>query len=75
MPLIRFVAACSLKADSKIADIGCGTGISSRLFAERGYTVRGVEPNDDMRNKAEAAREDTATGSDQGSLNYNQRHG
>jgi SAM-dependent methyltransferase len=32
-----------------IADIGAGTGISSRLFAERGATVIAVEPNAAMR--------------------------
>ncbi len=33
----------------RIADIGAGTGISSRLFAERGAHVLGVEPNSKMR--------------------------
>ena len=32
-----------------IADIGCGTGISSRLFLENGNEVIGVEPNAAMR--------------------------
>ncbi len=32
-----------------IADIGCGTGISSELFLKNGNTVFGVEPNDSMR--------------------------
>jgi SAM-dependent methyltransferase len=36
-------------------DVGCGTGISSRLFAERGIPVLGIEPNDEMRRQAEAA--------------------
>jgi SAM-dependent methyltransferase len=35
-----------------IADIGCGTGFSSRLFLENGNSVVGVEPNDAMRNAA-----------------------
>lgn len=30
------------------ADIGCGTGISTRLFFERGLSVVGIDPNDDM---------------------------
>src|SRR5215468_169945 len=38
-----------LMADSVLADIGSGTGISSRLFVENGNTVYGVEPNDAMR--------------------------
>ena len=33
----------------EIADIGAGTGISSRLFADRGAHVIAVEPNADMR--------------------------
>ncbi|MBV8283361.1 MAG: class I SAM-dependent methyltransferase [Candidatus Eremiobacteraeota bacterium] len=33
----------------EIADLGAGTGISSRLFAERGARVVAVEPNTDMR--------------------------
>ena len=35
-------------------DVGCGTGISSRLFAARGVPVIGIDPNDDMRARAEA---------------------
>jgi SAM-dependent methyltransferase len=31
-----------------VADIGCGTGISCRMFLENGNEVYGVEPNDDM---------------------------
>ncbi len=36
-----------------IADIGAGTGISSRLFAERGATVVAIEPNARMRAAAQ----------------------
>lgn len=36
-----------------IADIGSGTGISSRLFVRLGCTVYGVEPNAAMRRAAE----------------------
>lgn len=35
-----------------IADIGAGTGISSRLFLENGYKVLAVEPNAAMRKAA-----------------------
>jgi SAM-dependent methyltransferase len=35
-----------------IADVGAGTGISSRLFADRGATVIAVEPNAQMRDAA-----------------------
>ena len=32
----------------RIADVGCGTGIATRLFASRGHTLLGVDPNEDM---------------------------
>ncbi|MGA7354608.1 MAG: class I SAM-dependent methyltransferase, partial [Candidatus Cybelea sp.] len=36
-----------------IADVGAGTGISSRLFAERSVTVIAIEPTARMREAAE----------------------
>jgi SAM-dependent methyltransferase len=48
------VARCGLGPGSLLVDVGCGTGISSRLFAARGIPVLGVEPNADMRAQAEA---------------------
>ena len=42
----------ALTSESVIADIGSGTGISSRLFLENGNTVYGVEPNANMREAA-----------------------
>src|ERR1700748_374421 len=41
-----------------VADIGSGTGISSELFLTHGYTVYAVEPNVDMRAKAEELLKD-----------------
>jgi SAM-dependent methyltransferase len=46
------LSRCSLHAGSLLVDVGCGTGISSRLFAGRGLRVIGVEPNSDMRRQA-----------------------
>src|ERR1700722_1751252 len=37
-----------------VADIGSGTGISTEPFLRNGNKVYAVEPNDDMRGKAEA---------------------
>jgi SAM-dependent methyltransferase len=37
-----------------LADIGAGTGISARSFADRGVRVTAVEPNADMRHAAAA---------------------
>lgn len=42
-----------LTADSVLADIGSGTGISAKVFLENGNPVYGVEPNDAMRKAAE----------------------
>lgn len=36
----------------KAADVGCGTGIFTRLLAARGLDVVGIEPNDAMRARA-----------------------
>ena len=51
------VTKCALSSNSLIADIGCGTGISSRLFAKRGIAVLGIEPNDEMRKSAQSENE------------------
>jgi SAM-dependent methyltransferase len=50
----RIVQQCGLGPASLQVDVGCGTGISSRLFAARGVPVLGIEPNADMRAQAEA---------------------
>lgn len=42
-----------LRSDSRIADIGAGTGIFSKLLLERGSSVIAVEPNEAMRSAAE----------------------
>jgi SAM-dependent methyltransferase len=52
---IEFVILqCGLGGDTLLVDVGCGTGISARLFASHGIPVVGVEPNDDMRARAGA---------------------
>ena len=48
------VSRCGLGPGSLLVDVGCGTGISSRLFAGHGVPVLGLEPNADMRAQAEA---------------------
>lgn len=47
------VKRCDLSVASTVADIGCGTGIATRLLAARGVRMIGVEPNDDMRARAQ----------------------
>jgi len=52
--VIHWLAAeCGLKAHSRIADIGSGTGILSRLLLDFGCDVFAIEPNPDMRAGAE----------------------
>ncbi len=51
--LVDWVCA-GLPAGGSAADIGCGTGISARLFAARGFVVTGVDPNEAMLEKARA---------------------
>ncbi|MEO7659718.1 MAG: class I SAM-dependent methyltransferase [Pyrinomonadaceae bacterium] len=48
----HLVKNCGLTHESVIADIGCGTGISSQLFLENCNPVIGVEPNAAMRDAA-----------------------
>lgn len=43
----------NLDKDKTIADIGSGTGISSKLFLKNDYKVIGVEPNKEMREAAQ----------------------
>lgn len=44
-----------LSGQSRIADIGSGTGIFTAQLLQKGGTVFAVEPNADMRRKAESA--------------------
>jgi SAM-dependent methyltransferase len=48
------VSSCRLGSETLLVDVGCGTGIASRTFAARGVPVLGIEPNDEMRARAEA---------------------
>jgi SAM-dependent methyltransferase len=51
--LDRIVEFAGLSGDTQLVDVGSGTGISARLIARRGVPVIGVEPNDEMRRKAQ----------------------
>lgn len=53
--LVRKLAEISgLTADSVVADVGSGTGISTEIFLRLGCQVFAVEPNAEMRHAAEA---------------------
>src|SRR6266550_872135 len=46
-------SSCGLRPESRIADVGSGTGILSRLFLAAGNTVLAIEPNPEMRQAGE----------------------
>lgn len=43
---------CGLTSETVVADVGCGPGVSTRMFLENGNRVFGVEPNAAMRSAA-----------------------
>src|SRR4051794_32050342 len=53
------IETAGLARGAAVLDLGCGTGISSRLLASEGLAVTGVDPNDAM--LAHARREGGAT--------------
>src|SRR5271156_54890 len=53
------MARCGLGQRSLLVDVGCGTGIASRLFVARGINVVGIEPNTEMRCAAAAEEPDS----------------
>ena len=44
----RVVADAGLRPGAPVADVGCGTGLFTRLLAARGLDVVGIDPNEDM---------------------------
>ena len=42
------ITTTTIKPPEVVVDIGCGTGISTRLFADKGFKTIGVDPNEDM---------------------------
>lgn len=49
-----------------VADIGSGTGLSTRIWAGRAHKVIGIEPNPDMRRQAEEATDSPNIGFQEG---------
>ena len=48
------LARTGVRPGDPVADVGCGTGILTRLLAARGLDVVGVDPNEDMLAEARA---------------------
>jgi SAM-dependent methyltransferase len=42
------IQLAGLRPGAAVADLGCGTGISTRLLAAHGLDVIGIDPNEDM---------------------------
>jgi ubiquinone/menaquinone biosynthesis C-methylase UbiE len=49
------MAEAAVGEGDRAADIGCGTGILTRMLALRGLDVTGIDPNEDMLTEARAA--------------------
>lgn len=49
------LAEADARPGDRVADVGCGTGIVTRLLAERGLDVVGIDPNEEMLAEARAA--------------------
>jgi SAM-dependent methyltransferase len=69
------VGVTGQRPPARMADIGCGTGIATRLFAGRGFEAVGVDPSQEMLSYAHASggaryvrAEATATGLSGGSI-------
>lgn len=48
------LTTASLRPGCRVADLGCGTGISTRLLSERALDVVGIDPNEGMLERARA---------------------
>ncbi len=48
------LAEAGVRPGARVADVGCGTGLLTRLLADRGLEVVGIDPNEDMLAEARA---------------------
>ncbi|MCK6439166.1 MAG: class I SAM-dependent methyltransferase [Planctomycetes bacterium] len=46
------IAIAALRGHERVVDVACGTGISSRAFASRGFEVIGIDPSEAMLERA-----------------------
>jgi SAM-dependent methyltransferase len=42
------IASTGRQPPARVADVGCGTGIATRLFADRGFEAIGIDPSEEM---------------------------
>lgn len=49
--------------EGKILDIGCGSGFSTQVLYDYGFDVVGIDPNEEMVNKAKERKLDCVVGS------------
>jgi len=52
----QVLAEAGAKSGDPVADLGCGTGILTRMLAARGLDVVGIDPNGNMLEEARGAR-------------------
>ncbi|MBT4710054.1 MAG: protein-L-isoaspartate O-methyltransferase [Alphaproteobacteria bacterium] len=52
----RLLQAAAIEADDVVLDLGCGSGYSTAVLARLAATVVAMEPDADLRDKAEQAR-------------------
>src|SRR5207249_1610425 len=53
--IVWVVKQSALTPQSIVVDLGCGTGISTRLFAAKGFEAVGIDPSEEMLAGARAA--------------------
>ncbi len=58
--VLRVAAQTRMRAQLNVADVGCGAGTQSRLWAERGHRVFGLDVNERLIRLARQRTEETA---------------
>jgi 2-polyprenyl-3-methyl-5-hydroxy-6-metoxy-1,4-benzoquinol methylase len=58
--VLRIAAQTEMRAQLHVADVGCGAGTQSRLWAERGHRVFGLDVNEPLIRLARQRAEETA---------------
>ena len=58
--VLRVAAQTGMRAQLNVADVGCGAGTQSRLWAERGHRVFGLDVNERLIRLARQRTEETA---------------